>query len=216
VISGLTSPVDARILPGNRVLVADESASKVVEMDFRGKVIWEKTLDERPVSVQRLPNGNTFVALHSHVVEVRRDGEIVSSISIPGSDNGFGRISDANKFPDGRIVSLSSAGRLDFLTPAGKLIVSKQLNGFGGVDWLASGNVLVSLGSGAGQVLEFNPEGKQVWECKVPNGWVGTRLPDGHTLVLSKAGGKIYKVDAKGKIVWEKDMGGRPHAMHWK
>src|SRR5262249_23484010 len=103
-IKGAASPVDARILPGRRVLVADERGRRVTEQDFNGKLIWEKKFDEGPVSVQRLPNGNTFVALYSRVVEVRRDGQEVLSLFI-ASD---GRISDANKLPDGRIGCLTN------------------------------------------------------------------------------------------------------------
>jgi HEAT repeat protein len=216
-IKNLTGPVDVRVLPGNRVLIAEESSDRVAELDYQGKVIWEHTFDEGPVSVQRLPNGNTFVALYSRVVEVRRDGQIVSSIPIPGGEEGIGRISDANKFPDGRIACLCSNGQLLYLTSSGKEVLSKQLQGYGGVDWLPNGNLLCSLSMGGGKIQEIDPTGKIVWECNsVPKAWVGTRLPDGNTLITSKADHKMYKVDTKGQVLWEKEVDGRPHAMHWK
>ncbi|MCX7700784.1 MAG: HEAT repeat domain-containing protein, partial [Gemmataceae bacterium] len=99
-IKDLVSPVDARVLPGKRVLIAEQAGRRVSERSFSGQVIWEKVFDDEPVSVMRLPNGNTFVAMMQRVVEVRRDGEIVVSISLPDPNLS---ISDANRLSDGRI-----------------------------------------------------------------------------------------------------------------
>src|SRR5262249_24736201 len=60
-ISGVSGPIDAQVLPGERVLVAEHHGSKVTERNLRGDVLWEKKLSDRPVAVQRLPNGNTFI-----------------------------------------------------------------------------------------------------------------------------------------------------------
>src|SRR5262249_28043539 len=137
-ITGLTSPVDARVLPGRRVLIAEEGGQKVSEYDFSGKLLWEKSFEDGPVSVQRLPNGNTFVATYFRFVEVRRDGSIASTINV--SD--FGRVSDANKLHDGRIVCLFNNNQLAFFTPEGKETVQTQMDSWGGVDSLPNGHVL--------------------------------------------------------------------------
>jgi hypothetical protein len=207
-----SSPVDARILPGNRLLVADEPGRKVTERDFKtGNVIWERTFEQGPVSVQRLPNGNTFVALYDQMVEVRRDGEIVSTISIGLQ----GRISDANKLPDGRIGCLAYDNKLFLLSPEGKLLKEVETESYGGVEAMANGNILVSQVD-TGKILEIDKNGTTVWQVQIPGAHVGSRQPDGTTLVASKTLQKMYKVDKDGKTLWEKPIDGIPHAMHWK
>ncbi len=210
-ITGLISPVDARVLPGRRVLVAEEQAQKVTEYDFRGKLLWEKSFDDGPVSVQRLPNGNTFVATYFRFLEVRRDGSIASSINIGDQ----GRVSDANKLADGSIVCLFSDNRLIYYGRDGKPRTETKMDSWGGVDSLPNGHVLVSQ-IHASKIAEVDGAGKVVWEFAHPGIWVGTRLPDGNTLVASKRDQKMYKVDPKGKILWEKQIEGHPHAMHWR
>ena len=207
------SPVDARLLPGKRVLIADERGRRVTERDFSGKLIWEKTFDdEGPVSVHRLPNGNTFVALYSRVVEVRRDGQIVSSLFI-ASD---GRISDANKLPDGRIGCLTTDNKLYLLNPEGKVLKEVETESYGGVEALPNGNILVSQ-TQVNKIIEVDKTGATVWQCQIPGAWVGSRQRDGTTLVASQTQAKMYKVDKDGKtIIWERAIEGRPHAMHWR
>src|SRR5207249_4736901 len=61
-ITNLRRPLAAQVLPGNRVLIAENDANLVSERDFKGKVLWQKALNSQPVSCQRLPNGHTFIA----------------------------------------------------------------------------------------------------------------------------------------------------------
>ena len=162
-ITGLTSPVDARVLPGHRVLVAEEGGLKVSEYSFKGKLLWEKSFEDGPVSVQRLPNGNTFVATYSRFVEVRRDGSVASTIDVTN----YGRISDANKLRDGRIVCLFNNNQLVFFSPEGKEQVKAQMEGWGGVDSLPNGHVLVSQ-IHVNKIVEVDGTGKVVWEFAHP------------------------------------------------
>jgi hypothetical protein len=211
-ITGLTSPVDARVLPGRRVLIAEEAGQKVSEYSFNGRLLWERSFDEGPVSVQRLPNGNTFVATYFRVHEVRRDGSVASTFDL--GDN-RGRISDANKLPSGGIVCLFNDNTLVFFGRDGKARADAKMDSWGGVDALKNGHVLVSQIQ-ANKIAEVDGAGKVIWEFAQPGIWVGTRLPDGNTLVASKKEQKMYKVDPKGKILWEKPVDGHPHAMHWR
>lgn len=208
---GLASPVDARSLPGRRVLVADEGASKVIEFSHKGKVLWERAFDDGPVSVQRLPNGNTFVATYTTFWEVRRDGTV--AFSRPAGHHG--RISDANKMPDGRIVCLFSNNELVFFARDGQVLSQTKMESWGGVDVQPNGNVVVSLIQ-ANKIVEVNGAGQILWQVALPGAWVGTRLPDGTTLIGSKKEQKMFRVDAKGKVLWEKQVDGHPHAMHWR
>jgi HEAT repeat protein len=75
-IDKLQFPMDAQVLPGERVLIAEMNGNRVTERDFKGKVLWEKNFP-MPLSVQRLPNGNTFVAGRNGLVEYDRAGKEV-------------------------------------------------------------------------------------------------------------------------------------------
>ena len=57
-------------LPGGRYLVANRGAGQVVEIDAAGKILWQCNVPE-PMSVARLPNGNTLVASYNGDCTVR-------------------------------------------------------------------------------------------------------------------------------------------------
>ncbi len=84
-IGNVSNPLDAVVLPGNRVLIAECHANRVSERDFKGNILWQKQIVQ-PVRVQRLPNGNTFIAtLTGSLMEVDRSGkEIYNVLNVPG------------------------------------------------------------------------------------------------------------------------------------
>src|SRR5262249_32099526 len=63
-------------LPQDRFLVANSGTGKVIEVDAKGKVLWEATVASA-CGVARLPSGNTLVATQGKVVEVDRGGKVV-------------------------------------------------------------------------------------------------------------------------------------------
>jgi hypothetical protein len=66
------------VLPGDRILVPEFRANRVVEYDAEGKPRWQANA-VRPTSAVRLPNGNTLVVsmTSQQVVELSRDGREV-------------------------------------------------------------------------------------------------------------------------------------------
>jgi hypothetical protein len=58
------------LVAGDRFLVACRSAGQVVEIDAAGKIVWQCNVPE-PMSVARLPNGNTLVASYNADCVVR-------------------------------------------------------------------------------------------------------------------------------------------------
>ena len=122
-IDGLLNPVDAVVLPGNRVLIAEYSGNKVTERDFSGKVLWEKTgLPGNPVNVQRLQNGNTFIATTGGILEVDRMGKVIYTINnLPNGCLG------ACKVRDGNIWYVGNTGLCVRIDTTGKELKSVQL-----------------------------------------------------------------------------------------
>jgi HEAT repeat protein len=201
VITGLANPIDAVVVPGNRVLIAEYGANKVTERDFAGKVLWEKAgLPGAPVNVQRLLNGNTFIATVNGLMEVDRTGKEVYTI------NTIGGVQAANKARDGSIWVLTNGGQCMRVDTTGKELKNFQL-GLGafvpaGIDLLPSGGVLIASQNN-GKVVEVDAEGKVVWEAPAANPSTGTRLPNGNVLVGSYATAKVFEIDRKGKVIWE-------------
>ncbi|HEV3142840.1 MAG TPA: HEAT repeat domain-containing protein [Gemmataceae bacterium] len=210
-LSDFSMPVDAHVLPGRRVLIADQSGRRVTERDFTGKVLWEKVCEDGPVTIQRLANGNTYIATLQRVLEVRRDGQEVYSYPVPIDD----MLCDSNRLADGTIGIITYRGTFIVMTPTGKVLLTKEMGGRGSVEALPNGHFFVSLVNSQA-VVEIDTNGEITWEAKVPGMWFGTRTPDGGAIIALKNGKKMVKVDDKGKILWEKDIDGSPHAIHWK
>src|SRR5262249_22466287 len=70
---------DLEVLPGDRFLVASYGSNKVLELDGKGKVLWQCAAD-RPASATRLRNGHTLVAQSEgrQLLEFDRDGREVA------------------------------------------------------------------------------------------------------------------------------------------
>jgi len=90
----LQQPHGAGVISNGNILVFDnrpgEEASRVVEIDpLARKIVWEYTREgfysETRGTVQRLPNGNTFIGESNdgRAIEVTRDGEIVWEYRTP-------------------------------------------------------------------------------------------------------------------------------------
>jgi hypothetical protein len=172
----------------------------VTERDFTGKVLWEKAgLPGNVVNVQRLPNGNTFIATVAGIVEVDRTGKEVYTINkIPG-------VLAANKARDGSIWCLLNDGRCLRVDTTGKELKSiptNQAASPGGIDLLPGGGVLIAV-QGANKVIELDAEGKVVWEAGAPQVVGATRLPNGNVLAASYGTARVFEIDRKGKVVWE-------------
>jgi HEAT repeat protein len=201
-VEGLQYPVDAWVLPGNRVLVGEYNGMKVTERDFTGKVLWEKaTPGGRVVNVQRLANGHTFIATHNAVMEVDRAGkEVFSHRDFP---NGLWA---AYRWADGTITGLTNNNECVRLDRAGKQVKLFAVNAGGGwtsgIDVTPQGRVLVSNHT-MNTVQEYDADGKMVWEGPAPAITTATRTPNGHALVASYGSNRVFELDRNGKVVWE-------------
>jgi hypothetical protein len=182
-INELRFPLDVQALPGDRILVAEYHGNRVTERDHAGKVLWEKDI-AGPLMAQRLPNGHTFVATDSELVEFDRADKEVFRIQRSGD-----KIMKALKLPTGEIACLTSDARILRLDTAGKEIhafsISLGTRLFGGrIHMLPNGRVLVPHNN-ENKVVEYDASGKQVWEVNVEQPVAAVRLPNGNTLVTS-------------------------------
>lgn len=205
-IQNLRYPVDAEVIGPNRVLIAEYMARQVTERDFNGKILWSKQCD-LPISVQRLRNGQTFIASRRNVQVVDRTGKTINSRNISTS------ISAAARFPNGDVGVITSTGQFQRMTMDGKTVKTFQAGRVytlgGNIEILKSGNILVPQYQD-NKVVEYTPNGKKVWEARVTYPTSATRLHNGNTLLVSMTQRKIIELNRQGKVVWEHQVAGRP------
>lgn len=198
-IDGLQWPLDAQLLPGDRVLVAEGQGNRVTERNFKGDILWEHALDN-PLVAQRLPNGNTFMANMSQVLEVDRTGKEIFSHAVDGAP-----IRKAAKLPNGDFACVLSNRKLVRFDANGKELSSFTaiMQHYGGrLEVLPNGHVLIPQFH-TNKVVEYDAEGKSVWEASADHAIAAVRLANGNTLVTFMNETRAVELDREGKEVWE-------------
>ncbi len=207
-LSGFSWPMDVRVLPGGHVLVADSSDQGVTERDSSGKVVWQKRGDA--LAAQRLPNGNTFICQHAHLVEVDPAGKEVATHA-PGGDT----LTDALRLPNGHVVYMTTRGVLKEITwPGSKEVRTLKLSDApaNGTDWYrieqGPGGRFLLASHTDGRVFEIDAAGKVLWEHKVPQAYSATRLANGNVLIATAESRRLIEVDRQHKVVSERQTKG--------
>lgn len=204
-ISGIGNPLDAEILPGERVLIAEYDARRVTERNFKGVILWEKQFTEPPTRVQRMSDGRVMVTSRSWIRYVDRAGreteiyrsqvELVSARRFRNGDVGL--VLAGNRF-----IVLDSTGKEKQTLPAqGVQIVSC-------LDVLPNGHYIVA-NYGGDKVIEYDRQGKPVWEASVASPLSPVRLSNGNTLVSSQDN-FWAEYDRQGKQVKQFQITGHP------
>jgi HEAT repeat protein len=209
-VGGLRYPVDAQVLGPDRVLVVEYTDRTVSERTLGGETLWARTLDSYALSARRLPSGRTFIVTRSQVLETDREGRDEELVARPGD------IAGAVRLPNRRVVVVTTDGQCVFYD-AGREARSFALSG-GTVqatgfsfEVLPNGNVLVPHYPWD-KVVEYDPEGRAVWEASVRSPGSAQRLPNGNTLVTSRfvgRAGSVLEVDREGQAVQEYRQDGR-------
>jgi HEAT repeat protein/outer membrane protein assembly factor BamB len=197
---GQNAAVDAQVIPGNRVLVAEFQFAKVTERDLKGEVKWEYNCGGNPFTVQRLPNGNTFIGMQGRLIEIDRNKNEVWSYQRPNFD-----IFRARKLPNGEVAFATNTQffRMDPKTQkinSSFNITPLQLV-FGAMDVLPNGNVLLGHWQ-QNRVNEYDKTGAQV--NNVQFAWANSvvRLPNGNNLVSSYNQRRVAEFKGN-QSVWE-------------
>lgn len=200
-IAGLQMPTDAVVVGKDRVLIAEHLANRVSERDWRGTIIWSMKI-ELPVSVQRLPNGNTLAVGRNVIAEWSPERTEVFTYTRGSHD-----IVAAVKLPDGEIVMLLNQGKCVRLNRDREEIKSFQAGGrnylpFAGIDALPGGNVILTL---LDKIVEYDREGVQKSSMPASKPVSVQRLANGNTLVATTGTNEaaIVELDSSGKAIWE-------------
>jgi RNA polymerase sigma factor (sigma-70 family) len=200
-------PVDVHVLPGNRVLVSEFAPSRITERDFQGNILWQTNeLPSQPLNVQRLANGNTFVATLRHLLEFDADAKTVFH-----KDSGDSVA--ACKLPDGQIVYLTANGKCIRLDASGKEVkrfdLGQNPNRGCGLDLTSRGSLLVSRVPQS-LALELDLAGNTLWQAQGPSAaGNATSVPrNGHVMVAMYEQGRVLELDRSGKVVWQYQTAG--------
>jgi HEAT repeat protein len=200
-IRGLAYPRDARVISGDRVLVAEQNANRVTEYNQRGEVMWQKQVNGNPMNVQRLSNGNTVIVMGNGIIEMNREGKEIFKYD----RNNFYDIVAGTRGPDGTYAFCNHQGMVFRLDATGKEI--KSFASGAGNPWsmeiLPNGRILMPL-TNQNKVVEYDHDGRIVWEAGGLNYPLSaTRLPNGNTLVASQNSNKVVELNRSGRAVWE-------------
>lgn len=200
-LNGLMNPRDVQVIGNDRILIAEWNAQRVSERNRRGDILWQKHMaGSYPLSAQRLRNGHTFITCNNKLLEVDRGGNEVFSINRPQQD-----VVMARRMRHGEIILVSTTRRIIRMDTSGK-----ELKSFGlqmvwqtGVNILPNGHVLIPA-TWMNRVIEYDAEGKSVWEVTAMQPQSATRLRNGNALISPQQWpAKVIETDPTGKQVSE-------------
>ncbi len=205
-IDNLAYPLDAQVLPGERVLICEYRARKVTERNLKGQVLFCYDCNTFPLSARRLPGGNTFVVTRSGLVEVDRQGKEVWHYSSPS-------VATAARLRDGTSVLVDFTGRVSRINREGKVTSTfatgcPMLTIGCSMDVTPEGRLLLPLYS-QNKVVEFDLSGKQTWQAEVRLPGSVFRLPGGNVLVTTRLAAGVQELDRTGKVVATQQTDGR-------
>jgi HEAT repeat protein len=200
-MNGLMNPRDVQILGTDRILVTEWNAQRITERNRRGDILWQKqTPGAYPLSAQRLRNGHTFITCNTKLMEVDRGGNKVFSINRPQGD-----VVMARRMRDGSIILVSTMRQCIRMDTTGKQLKSFNLQMVWqtGVEILPNGHVIIPA-TWMNRVMEYDTEGKTVWEMTATQPSSATRLRNGNVLVAPQMWpAKLLEMDPSGKQVSE-------------
>jgi HEAT repeat protein len=196
-LTGLEAPLDAQVLANRHILVAE--STRVTERDLGGTVLW-KLDGVNPVSVQRLPNGNTFIPCNNVLIEVDRRGKEVLRAMVA-------EIAAAHRLPDGRIVAFDRNAVVQFDKAGQEVKRSPVMIGGAGCNEVLDNGHVLTLSPGMGNCTEFDQDGNEINHFDAQGASHAFRLPNGHTLVTIR-GTKYVELDKNWQQIKETPLTG--------
>ncbi|MFO0967789.1 MAG: hypothetical protein U0793_19680 [Gemmataceae bacterium] len=214
-IKGVMGVMDAQVLPNGRVLLAENSANKITERDQTGAITWEYGVPGNPITAQRLPNGNTFIAMYNSVMEITPEKKILYNLNRGPTFYIF----SASKLRNGNVLAMTAQGVIMEFDPfTNKDVRTINLGPAGGwcsVEAMPNGHYLVATMNNS-QVREIDTTGKALMTINMGGVFRATRLPNGNVLAASMTTRAVAEFDRGGNKRWEKICDGRPWSVRYR
>jgi hypothetical protein len=200
-IRDLQWPNDAQVLKGGNVLIVEQQ-QRLTERDRTGKIVGVNITLPNVFHAERLRDGTTFVACRNALM-------IVDAKGTPSFNHSYtsNSILAAKRFRDGSMAYVSYSGHYVRLDRTGKQVKTMNLNWWNfspnGAEILWGDRVIVAE-SRFNKVVEFGPDGKQVWENNsIMYPLIPYVMQNGNVVLAGNSNQAIYELDRKGKIVKE-------------
>jgi HEAT repeat protein len=202
---------DFALLKNNRILMAQYSPGRIVELSLDGKMQWQYKTDG--YTCRRLPNGNTLFLNRQRIGEVTPDGQVVNTRKFEASV-GEWRGSSLYvwlRLRNGRILCSPDSHKCKDLVECDPITGREQKTIHlqkGAAGWcaaeLADGHYLLAQ-SHPDRVFEVASTGRIVWQHALSGvTWYPIRLRNHNTLLAQDWDpGRLLEVDRTGKLVWE-------------
>lgn len=204
-INDLEFPLDAQLLPGPRVLVAEHNADRVTERDIKGRIRWAKGFAQ-PLAAQRLASGTTLIAGQNGFTEVDLNGQDIVSWSPPGDE----KIMKLQRRADGFTAVVLQVGevpektRLVWLDRAlrERATFPVQVRKSGGrVDILPGDHVLLPEHDN-NRIAQFDASGRVVWQAEFEQVVACVVTPTGTIMANTGTNRGAVEFDRNGKELW--------------
>jgi hypothetical protein len=201
----------------------NRSTSQQVMYIIRGgKVVWSYTnpLKGELGDCSMLSNGNILFSRQLGASEITPDKKIVWNYDAPPGTE----IHTTWPVGGDRVLIMQNGN------PAKAMVINKITNQvekeltlptrvpasthgqFRHIRMTPDGNFLVAH-MDLGKVVEYSPDGKELWSVAAPSAWAAVRLKNGNTLISGNQRGWVREVNFKGETVWEinkDDLSGMP------
>jgi len=193
-------PYDAHALLDHSILIVERWDGRITWLDGQGKVRFQKGGFERPVDVERAPDGTLVVVENDQNCVIGLDPKTGEQRWVR---RGFVDPFDVSFLQDGgMLVADSGNDRIVALDPEGKVRWHSEPIDFPNtVDALDDGGALVTNWTG-GEVIELAPDGKIRWRVRVGGTlYRAERRWDGLTLVCDGASGRLLFLSPRGRVL---------------
>jgi HEAT repeat protein len=207
IIKDVGGPFDIRVLPGGRLLLAEESAKRVTERDRTGKVLWEHRLPRGPLEVQKLPSGNVLVVTNYEIVEVDRAGKVAATHVRDPQGNLF----SGQQLPGGNLLYGLYSGEVIEQDRNGKQVrrfAIERPRGLTNIVVLPGGKYLIPY-TRSHRIVELDGTGKVTREVGVTSPTCVAVLPGGNLLVGSHILANVREIDRRGNVLWQRRAEGQ-------
>jgi len=201
-ITNVQFPTDAVVLPGNRVVIAEQNNNRVSERDTtkNGQEIWGTTF-QQPVGLQKLANGNLVVVGRQQLMEWDRNRKAITTITRNQYD-----IVAGLKMRNGEFAVYTTQGQIVTYDKDGKQLATmaagRPYSSYATMQLLPNNNLLVSQQQRVAEIDLVKKESKAVLTYNFPTS--AFRLPNGNILVANMNNYQVTEMEPKtNKVVWE-------------
>jgi hypothetical protein len=203
-LTNLMQPMDAVLLPGDRIAVAEQNNSRVTIRNFANEIV-TTIQDNQPIGLQHLESGKLFVSNRNGAAEFDLDGTKGWTYSRPNNNHD---VMGARRLGNGETIFFVNSDqknnclRIDAKgKDVGKPFALGQPYYNPAIESIGTDDILVADQSKI-QLYSLK-ENKVTWSHPVNNVTSLQRLPNGNYLYVVQNSNKVVEITPAKEEVWE-------------